>query len=383
MDRALLRQEIEGEAQRLGFFSLGVTMPDPPPHFEVYEHWLAQDYHAGMDYLANERSRQRRADPRRIMPDCRSILLLGFPYPPAPDLGETDSGMGLLGRVASYAWGADYHDLLAERMHALVIFIEARLGERLKSRWYTDTGPLLERDLAQRAGLGWIGKNTCLIHPRRGSYFFLAEVLLDLELTPDAPFIPDRCGACTRCLEACPTGCILPDRTIDSRRCISYLTIELKGAMPGHLRAQVGDWVFGCDVCQQVCPWNQRFSWKEVDPALAPRPGVSRPDLLQELSLSPEAFNHKFTGSPVKRAKRRGYLRNVAVALGNHLDPVATPALERALLTDPEPLLRGHSAWALGRISGAQARQALYKAIQIEADPVVRTEIQMALDGEK
>jgi epoxyqueuosine reductase len=184
------------------------------------------------------------------------------------------------------------------------------------NRYYTDTGPLLERDLAQRAGLGWIGKNTCLINPKQGSYFLLAEILLGLELEPDPPFTTDHCGTCTRCIEACPTECILPDRTIDARRCISYLTIELKDDIPEELRPLLGEWVFGCDVCQMVCPWN-RFASPEGDAAFSPRPGRANPEPDPRAGADPEAFNRKFKNSPVKRAKRRGYLRNVAVATGN------------------------------------------------------------------
>jgi epoxyqueuosine reductase len=284
--------------------------------------------------------------------------------------------------VASYAWGDDYHDVLSERLRSLVAFIEAQVGHPVPNRCYTDTGPLLERDLAQRAGLGWIGKNTCLIHPRLGSYFLLAELLLGIDLDPDPPFLPDRCGSCTRCIDACPTACILPDRTLDATRCISYLTIELKGAIPLDLRPQVGDWVFGCDVCQQVCPWNQRFAESQGDPAFAPRPAVPDPDLSAELALTPQAFSAKFKGSPVKRARRRGYLRNVAVALGNHADPAAIPALAEALRHDPEPLVRRHAAWALGQIGGAAARKALEGAMHTEQEGAVLGEVRAAIQAE-
>ncbi|MBN1147299.1 MAG: tRNA epoxyqueuosine(34) reductase QueG [Anaerolineales bacterium] len=380
---AALRQAIEAQARRLGFQLFGVTTPDPPPHFAAYEHWLQAGFHGQMAYLADERARQRRAEPGRILPECRSILVLGMRYPSPESLAEEPRLVGNpRGRVAAYAWGEDYHDVLVERLQALVAFIEAQVGGPVPNRCYTDTGPLLERDLAQRAGLGWAGKNTCLVHPRQGSCFFLAEILLGLPLPPDPPFTHDRCGSCQRCLQACPAGCILPDRTIDSRHCISYLTIELKGPIPHELRPMIGEWVFGCDICQQVCPWNQRFARLEneagIDPAFAPRPGLPRPDLVEELSLTPEAFNQKFKGSPLKRARRRGYLRNVAVALGNRGDPAALPALAQALTTDPEPLVRGHAAWALGRIGGETARQALYQAAQSETDAYVREEIQIA-----
>ncbi len=346
MDPTLtLTQTIKAEAQRLGFSLVGVTTPDPPPHAAFYERWLAEGRHGSMGYLAEERARARRADPRQILPECRSILVLGIPYDsPRPLEGEP----GTTGRVAAYAWGEDYHLALAGKLSALAAFIETEAGRPVPNRWYTDTGPILERDLAQRAGLGWIGKNSCLIHPQKGSYFLLAEILLGLDLEPDPPFATDHCGSCTRCLDACPTGCILPDRSLDARRCISYLTIELKDEIPAGLRDKTGDWVFGCDVCQQVCPWN-RFAAGKGDPAFAPREGVPQPDLVEELSLTPEAFNQKFKNSPVKRAKRRGYLRSVAVALGNSGDPAAVPALERAL-DDPEPLVREHAAWALEKL---------------------------------
>jgi epoxyqueuosine reductase len=226
--------------------------------------------------------------------------------------------------------------------------------------------------------LGWIGKNTCLIHPRGGSFFLLAEILLDVELEPDPPFTTDHCGSCTRCLDACPTGCILPDRTLDARRCISYLTIELKGAIPVYLRSSLGNWVFGCDICQQVCPWNQRFAAPAGAVAFAPRPGVPQPELIAEMALTAEEFNRKFKGSPVRRAKRGGYLRNVAVALGNAGDAAAVPALAEACQHDPEPLVRGHAAWALGSLGGEQARLALESAARTEADPAVQVEIRLA-----
>jgi epoxyqueuosine reductase len=407
-----LTQAVKAEAHRLGFELVGVTTPDPPPHAAVFQRWLEAGRQGQMAYLETERSRQRRSDPRHILPECRSILVLGARYPtPAPegregeqsfplsspnfgrgrgDKGEIarapegQPGAALTGRVAAYAWGDDYHDLLVERLHLLVEFVQAQVGRPVSNRWYTDTGPVLERDLAQRAGLGWIGKNTCLIHPQMGSYFLLAEILLGLDLEPDQPFSADRCGSCTRCLEACPTACILPDRTLDARRCISYLTIELKGPIPPDLRPQIGDWVFGCDVCQQVCPWNLRFAPAPHQPPavepLAARPGLPLPDLVEELSLSPQAFNRKFKRSPVKRAKRRGYLRNVAVALGNRRVARAVPALVQSLAGDPEPLVRLHAAWALGQIGGETARRALLEARQNERDTSVLAEIERALD---
>jgi len=372
-----LAAAIKAEAQRLGFQLVGITSPDPPPHLAMYETWLAQGRHASMHYLAAERARQRRADPRQILPECRSILVLGIrystprPHPPA--------AAGLTGKVAAYAWGLDYHDILVERMQALVAFIEGEVGGAVPNRMYTDSGPILERDLAQRAGLGWIGKNTCLIHPRQGSYFLLAEILLGLDLPYDTPFESDHCGSCQRCLEACPTSCILPDRTLDAGRCLSFLTIELKGPIPAELRSQTGNWVFGCDICQQVCPWNQRFAEEDGDPAFAPRPGVPEPRLLEDVRLTPQTYNQKFKGSPVQRARRRGYLRNVAVALGNTHQPLVMPALQELLRDETEALVRAHAAWALGEIGGAGAREILAAAQSGENDPQVLAEIEAAL----
>jgi epoxyqueuosine reductase len=353
-----LKEKIKAKSRELGFILAGVTAPDPPPHTSTFEDWLAQGRHGTMDYLATERSRARRADPREIMPECKSILVLATPYSPpvhppiaahqmsnenanpSAEMGEPEGG------IASYAWGEDYHDVLPKRMKALVQFIEEQVGAPIKNRWYTDTGPILERDLAQRAGIGWIGKNTCLIHPKHGSYFLLSEILLDLALEPDPPFVTDHCGTCTLCIEACPTDCILSDRTIDATRCISYLTIELKDEVPTELRHKIGNWVFGCDICQMVCPWN-RFAG-EGDPAF----GNDSPhhSLTEELSISAQEFNQRFKGTPVKRAKRRGYLRNVAVALGNTGDMHALPVLQNAL-DHEEPLVREHAQWAIEKIS--------------------------------
>lgn len=373
-----LAQAVKAEAQRLGFLLVGITTPDPAPHLAVFEKWLDEGRHGEMSYLSDERARSRRADPRRILPECRSIIMLGLPYPP-PDSNWESGESKICGQVAAYAWGDDYHEVIPERLKRLVDFVEIQAGKPVPNRWYTDTGPILERDFAQRAGLGWIGKNTCLIYPQHGSYYLLAVVLLGIELEPDPPFRADHCGSCTRCLEACPTACILPDRTLDARNCISYLTIELKGWIPVKLRPQLGNWVFGCDICQQVCPWNRRFANLPGDAAFAPRADVPSPDLLQEIRLTPEDYNRKFKGSPIKRAKRRGYLRNVAVALGNTADPAAVPVLADVLDKEGEPLVRGHTAWALARIGGAEAERALRDALQIETDQGVRFEIQQAL----
>ncbi len=297
-----------------------------------------------MSYLADP----RRADPRLVMPECRSILVLASRYTDPGPVPPSDADTSL-GCVAAYAWSRDYHLALPEQLKNLAAFIKEQVGGPVTYKAYTDTGPLLERDLAQSAGLGWIGKNTCLIHPHIGSYFFLAELLLDISIEPDPPFATDRCGSCTRCIEACPTGCILPDRTLDASRCISYLTIENKGAIPEDLRPRMSNHIFGCDICQQVCPWNRRVA-PDPDPAFVLQEGSPTPDLISELALTPQEFNRKFKDSPVQRARHRGYLRNVAVALGNAGNITARAALETAT-HHLEPLISEHAIWALGQLN--------------------------------
>jgi epoxyqueuosine reductase len=329
-----LKEAIKQKARQLGFTLAGVTSCAPLTGYDIFETWLNAGMHGSMEYLAAERSRLRRANPAEILPECRTILVLGMPYAPASQE-----------LIASYALGQDYHEVIPQRLAQLVDFIETEVGHPVPNRFYTDTGPLLERELAQRAGLGWIGKNTCLIHPQAGSTFFLAEILLGIELEPDDPFQTDHCGTCTRCLEACPTQCILPDRILDARRCISYLTIELKDDIPNDLRPFVKDWVFGCDICQQVCPWN-RFSGP-ADAAF--EQAIQLPVLDSEILLTPREFNQRYGHTPIQRAKRRGYVRNVTVAIGNRGNPADIPSLERAL-DDPEQIVRDHARWAIARI---------------------------------
>ena len=333
-----LKQAIKEKARQLGFILAGVTSSEPPQHFNIFENWLNEGKHGNMQYLAEERSRVRRADPKEILPECKSILVLALPY--SPSFIPHSSF-----QIASYALGDDYHDIIPPRLKQIVEFIEEQVGHPVPNRYYTDTGPILERELAQRAGLGWIGKNSMLINPQAGSTFFLAEILLGIDLEPDDPFPTDHCGTCTRCLTACPTQCILPNRTIDARRCISYLTIELKDEIPEDLRPQMGDWIFGCDICQQVCPWN-RFSLP-ADPAFETK--IPLPVLTSDLTLSSVEFNQCFKKSPIKRTKRRGYLRNLSVAVGNKGDEKDIPILEQAM-QDDEPLVRDHAQWAKQKI---------------------------------
>ena len=373
-----LKSAIKTEALRLGFTLFGVTTPAQPETLPMFRFWLAQGRHGEMAYLSTPRAIDRRTDPQLILPEAESIIVVGLRYP-RPHNFPPEPVEGLKGQVAAYAWGVDYHDLIPPRLNQLAAFIQQKTGDVVVTKSYTDTGPILERDLASRAGLGWIGKNTCLIDPHSGSYYLLGELFVSLALDPDPPFQLDQCGSCRRCIEACPTDCILDDRTIDARRCISYLTIENKGSIPPDLRPKIGNWVFGCDICQQVCPWNIRFATPEFAADLHPQLETARPDLETELRLTPQEFNRKFKHSPIRRTKRRGYLRNIAVVLGNTKSQRAVPALSAVMQIETEPLVRAHAAWALGRIGGQTARQELEMCSRTETDPQVLAEISTAL----
>ncbi|MBE7433502.1 MAG: tRNA epoxyqueuosine(34) reductase QueG [Anaerolineales bacterium] len=345
-----LTRHIKDKARQLGFILAGVTSCEPTEHFDIFQKWLDSNHHGTMNYLASERSRLRRADPKLILPGCKSILVLALPYAPAnqPSLTLPTSSF----QIASYALGNDYHDIIPSRLKDIVQFIEEQIGRPVPNRCYTDTGPILERELAQRAGLGWIGRNSMLINPKAGSTFLLAEIFLGIELEVDEPSRTDHCGTCTRCVEACPTNCILPNRIIDSRRCISYLTIENKDDIPEELRPKMGDWIFGCDICQQVCPWN-RFS-PPGDPGL--EPSIPLPVLSDDLTMTSSEFNQRFKRSPIKRAKRRGYLRNLAVAVGNAGNEKDLPVLEAAA-KDEETLVSQHAEWAMNKIKSRSGFQ--------------------------
>jgi epoxyqueuosine reductase len=371
--KAQLTQQIKQEARRLGFDLVGVTTPVSPPHLDVYRRWLELGRHGEMGYLANETAIRRRSDPLEILPECQSILVTGMNYLPS-EVGKKKTSP----HIAAYALGEDYHDVMSARLDKLISYIQQLVGA-IPYRIYTDTGPLLEREFAQQSGLGWIGKNTCLIHPKMGSYFFLGEILLGIDLEVDTPFEKDHCGSCTRCIDACPTGCILPDRTLDARRCISYLTIELKTAIPHDLRPLIGDWIFGCDVCQQVCPWNLRFAQTSNEPAFQPNAFLSGRSIPSLLTLSHEDFRTHLRKSPLKRTKWTGILRNTAVVAGNRGGMEVVPLLENLLLDHPNSMVRSHAAWALGRIGGHETRNILEKAKQLEGEPAVMEEITFAI----
>jgi epoxyqueuosine reductase len=353
-------------AQACGFSYAGSAPLAALPRASYFTRWLAAGRAGEMTWLA--RNPEERADPRRRFPWARGIICLLYPYRPPPPPPE-DWRTTLRGRIAAYAAGADYHTRVGAHLAALA----ARLAEAFpgaRFRGYVDTGPLLEREWAARAGLGWIGRNTLLLHRRAGSYVLLAELLTDLVLDA-VPLPADRCGTCTRCVQACPTGALEGGYTMDPRRCLAYLTIEHRSAIPHALRPALENWIFGCDICQEVCPWNRDARDSTATDDLAP----SLPALL---ALDAAGFRARFGRTAVARAKRRGLLRNVAVALGNSGNPDAVPPLIAAL-DDPEPLVRGHAAWALGRLGGPRARAALDAARRREPDAEVVAEIAAAL----
>jgi epoxyqueuosine reductase len=288
-------------------------------------------------------------------------------------------GRGIRGWVSRYAWGDDYHDVMQAKLERLLDCVREAAGPEVLGRVYVDAGPVMDREAGARAGIGWFGKNTNLLSMKVGSFFFLGELFLNLELEYDRP-MRDRCGQCRLCLDACPTNAFVGPYVLDARRCISYLTIELKGMIPRDLRPLMGTHIFGCDICQDVCPYNTKVKpTKEL--AFQPRAGVHAPELIPLLSLTEREFRARFAGSPILRAKRRGFLRNVCVALGNLRRPQAVPALARTLREDPEPLVRAHAAWALGRIGTREAQAALREARPGEPDPVVFSEIESAISA--
>ena len=412
-----LSAEIKARAHALGFQRVGIIPVGPSRTQEFYREWLNRGYAGEMAYL--HRHAPLKADPTRWQPSARSMICLAANYnPPAPITGA-DSSRGrspLRGRVSRYAWGRDYHEVLSDKVDELAKFIEQRAGCPVNRRHAVDSAPVMEREWAARAGLGWVGKNAMLIDRRLGSWLFLAELLVDLALKPldaadddgqpraappaetdQSPLVLwESCGSCTACIDACPTGAIIAEKTVDARRCISYLTIELKGPIPQQWRAGIGDWVFGCDVCQDVCPWNRQAP-ATAESAFEGDRETAAPDLIELLALDESEFQARYRHSPIRRAKRKGLARNAAIALGNAVREGAA-TLEasgggrprwlagaiRALIAamhDREPVVRGAAAWALGPFGRDEARQALRAALDRETDDVAATEIRCALNG--
>lgn len=348
-----LATRIKEKAHALGFELAGIAPATAPDHLDRLREWLADGFAGEMQYM--HRQAEARHDPGAILPGVRNVVMVGMNYGDthgqAGGAGASQRTAPLQGKVARYAQGADYHDVLRQRLNQLLDWIQTQVPG-CRGRSVVDTAPLLERDFARRAGLGWFGKNTMLLNKRLGSYFFLGALLLDLELPPDPPHQTSHCGSCTACLDACPTGAFPEPGRLDARRCISYLTIELKGPVPEPLREQLGDWLFGCDVCQEVCPWNRKAP-ATAEPAFRARADLEGVDLMELLGLSVTEFRQRFRGTALTRPRRRGLLRNAALVLGNQGDPRALPALRKAL-HDPEPLIREAAQWAIERITNLQ-----------------------------
>lgn len=369
--RDALATLIKHHARELGFGPVGICPAVRPAGLDRLDEWLAAGYAGQMDYLASRRDAYQH--PGHVLDGARSIVMLALPYRTAAP-AEPRAGQG---RVSRYAWGeADYHDVIRPRLHALADALrDANPGAT--TRGVVDTAPLLEREFAQLAGLGWIGKNTLLLNKPSGSYYFLAALLTDADLTPDQPFHGDHCGTCTACLDACPTDAFPQPRVLDATRCISYLTIELRDAIPHQLREGVGDWLFGCDVCQDVCPWNHRSPESSV-PEFLPRPDANPTELAPLFEMDEAAFRRRFRKTPLWRAHRRGLLRNSAIVLGNSLPPGGVQPLAVGL-SDTEPIVRGACAWALGRYGTPEATRLLRSRLAEERDPQVRQEIELSL----
>lgn len=365
-----LTERIKQEALRLGFDLVGVAEVRPSENAQFYRDWIAAGYQGEMSYLSRDDAVARRLTPE---PHFRSAVVVALNY-----YTEGDS------HIARYARGRDYHKVMKKKLMALLRFVEGEVGRELPaSRAFVDTGPVLERELARRAGIGWYGRNTMLINPKRGSYFFLGSLLLEVELQHDEQYAEEHCGTCSACVQACPTNALLgrDERgapVMDARRCISYLTIENRGPIPPELRPLIGDRVFGCDICQEVCPWNSpKFVSLTREADFAARSATTR-RLIDFMRMTDEEWDVFSRGSAIRRARRAGFLRNVAVALGNQRSAEALPVLRDAL-RDLEPLVRGHAAWALGRIGGEEATLALRDALTLECDAGVRDELMAAL----
>ena len=366
-ERRVLTERLKAQAYGLGFDLAGVAALGEPATRAAFDAWIANGKHGAMAYMAGDGAELRR-DARRPHAGATHALVVAMNY----------GGREPSGPVARYARGDDYHEVLRARLRELHAWLEREIGEPVNARAYVDSGPVLERDLAQRAGLGWFGKNTMLISPRVGSFVFLASLFVDLALEVDAPFEADRCGTCTRCLDACPTQAFTSAHVLDASRCISYLTIELRESIPEQFREAIGGLVYGCDICQDVCPWNRKFSLPSTELSFKARPWFESPALIDWMGTSTPAWVEFSRRSPIKRAKRRGFLRNVAVVLGNAGDPAAVPVLSTAL-SDEEALVRGHAAWALGRIGAPGGLPPLLARVAVEDDEWVLSELRAAI----
>jgi epoxyqueuosine reductase len=354
--KRLQTQRIHQLARDCGFRLAGVAPAAPVADFNRYRSWIDKGFAASMSYLSGHRATVRNS-PTNLLPSARTVICVGKLYnTPYPKSIQNTAG-DTQGWISRYAWGRDYHQLLRKGLESLRDAIAREAGE-FDSRICVDTAPLLERSLARLAGLGWIGKNTCLIHEGAGSWFFLGELITSLELEPDSP-PPDRCGTCTRCIDACPTNAIVPGGggswTVDSNLCISHHTIELRGPIEESARSSIGNHLFGCDICQDVCPWNRRAPL-DADPAFLPREGNLCPDLAALATLSENEFRDRFAGTSVIRARYQGFLRNVAIVVGNSGNRQFRPLLEK-LAAGGDPVVSAHARWALERLTTGTANR--------------------------
>lgn len=372
---------IKAHALALGFDLVAIAPAGPSPDHDRYVRWVEAGYAGKMGYLI--RHTELKADPRRLLPDAQSVILAGLSY--ATGLVPAQRADPSRGQIAAYALGRDYHDVMRGMLKELDGWLRAHTGRSALGRVFVDSAPMLERSWARQAGMGFIGKNTCLIAPSLGSDVFLSGLLVPELLEYDEPIAnpiskdaPDTlitnpqphgtCGRCTRCLDVCPTGALISAHELDARRCISYLTIELRSEIPLDLRPQMGNWVFGCDLCQAICPWNRAAARRSSALQRSSHLFDPSPPLLDLLALDPAGFSARFGASPVMRATYEGFLRNVCVAAGNWGDPAALPALEHHLNGSP-PLVASHAAWALGRLSGGAGRPALTAALARVPEP--------------
>ncbi|MGI9517613.1 MAG: tRNA epoxyqueuosine(34) reductase QueG [Pirellulaceae bacterium] len=367
-----LAQSIKSAAREIGFDGCGICPASQPPALDRFHQWLEAGYHGEMSYLDSRR--EAYSHPRHVLDGAQSIVMLALSYEPTTRNGPLP-GTGLVSR---YAWGSrDYHDVIHERLKQLKAAVQD-INPDSCIRGVVDSAPLLEREFAVLAGLGWQGKNTLILNTSAGSWFFLAALLLDFVVEYDAPHATDHCGTCRACLDACPTNAFVAPNLLDATRCISYLTIELREPIPVDLRRGMGNWVFGCDVCQDVCPWNNKAPETGVEEFQAVET-LNPLNLAELFDLDDDAFRARFRQTPLWRSKRRGILRNAAIVLGNQGHSSTVPALTKGL-NDPEPLIRGAAAWALGQIGDNPALAALNRRLAEEPDDTVRNEITAALE---
>jgi epoxyqueuosine reductase len=370
LDSASLTHKLKAEAARLGFDAVGIAPAVTPPGYAHFQDWLRKGYQAEMSYLA-QRERER-SDPSSVLEGVRSVIVVALVYGDRSPASQSET----TGKIARYAQGDDYHGVFWRRLEQLLDWLRAQCPD-IRGRAVADTAPLLERDYARLAGLGWIAKNTMLINRRLGSFTLLGSLLVDIELEYDAPHERNHCGTCTRCLDACPTDAFAAPYQLDARKCISYWTIEHRGALPDEATDRLHGWAFGCDICQDVCPWNRKAPGGSTS-ELAPRDNRASANLLEWLTSEPDELRAQIKGTALARAKRTGLLRNAAHVLGERQSPLALPVLIERLLDEPDPIIRAACAWALGKYQSSDARTALELA-QNDSDPTVRAAVGRAL----